>query len=185
MRPWISMFVAAGLILGVVVPRLAHRPHAPDPPAIPSPDPALWTFDRSVEHPATFAIARARGQVHEDPLRRRLREAVLTAASRLEFSPCDKQLRPPLRQAIGALLLELRATAEQKVETATINGADVDATAFLNTAVAEIIGEARHVGLVYREDLPPAVGILFPSRPPYADSGRYGGRFTCDDAGHG
>jgi hypothetical protein len=180
MRTWISMFVAAALIVGVVLPRLALLPHAPDPPAPPLPDPELWTFARGVEHRTNFEIARAHGQVHEDPVRRRLREVVLSAASRLEFSPCDQQLRPPLRQAIGALLVALRDTAEQKVETATINGEEVDATAFLNTAAAAVIQEARHVGLVYREDLPPAVGILFPSRPPYPDSGRYGGRFTCD-----
>jgi len=64
-----------------------------------------------------------------------------------------------------------------------IDGEAFDATAFLNTAAAAVIREARHGGLVYREDLPPAVGILFPSRPPYPDSGRYGGRFACVDGG--
>ncbi len=183
MRVWISLLVAGVLIVWVVLPRLAREPHATGPPEQPSPDPQLWTFDRRVEQPESFEIARARGQVHEDPMRRRLRQAVLDASSRLEFSPCDRQLRPPLRQAIGALLLELRATAAQKVEIAAIDGEEFDATAFLNTAAAAVIREAGHVGLVYREDLPPEVGILFPSRPPYPDSGRYGGRFACVDGG--
>jgi hypothetical protein len=183
MRLWISLLVAAVLIGWVVLPRLAREPHSVELPEPPSPDPVLWTFDRPVEHPESFDIARARGQVHEDPVRRRLRQAVLDASSRLEFSPCDKQLRPPLRQAIGALLLELRDTAQQKVEIATIDGEEFDATAYLNTAAAAVMREARQVGLVYREDLPPDVGILFPSRPPYPDGGRYGGRFTCHDGG--
>ena len=184
MRLLISLLVAGVAIGGVVLPRLAREPHASAPPAAqPSPDPELWSFDRRVEHRESLEIAWARGQVHQDPVRRKLRQAVLDASSRLEYSPCVKQLRPPLRRAIGALLLELRRAAEQKVEIATIDGEEFDATAFLNTAAAAVIREARHVGLVYREDLPPEVGILFPSRPPYPDSGRYGGRFACVDGG--
>jgi hypothetical protein len=183
MRGWISLLVAGVLIGSVVLPRLAREPQSPSPPGQPSPDPESWTFDRGVEHRESFEVARARGQVREDPERRRLRQAVLTASARLEFSPCDRQLRPPLRQAIGALLLELRDTAMQKVEIATIDGDEFDATAFLNTDAAAVMWEARHVGLVYREDLPPEIGIVFPPRPPYPDSGRYGGRFACVDGG--
>jgi hypothetical protein len=182
-RLGISLLVAAALILWVVLPRLAREPHSAGPPEQPSPDRELWTFDPGVEHRESFEVAKARGRVHEDAVRRRLRQAVLDASARLEFSPCDGQLRPPLRQAIGALLLELRQTAGQKIETAEINGDELDATAFLNTDAAAVISEARQVGLVYREDLPPEVGILFPSRPPYPDSGRYGGRFACVDGG--
>src|SRR5260221_6406682 len=133
MRVWISLLVAGVLIVWVVLPRFAREPHATGPPEQPSPDPQLWTFDRRVKQPESFEIARARGQVHEDPMRRRLRQAVLDASSRLEFSPCDRQLRPPLRQAIRALLPELPATAAQKVENAAIDGQEVEATAFLNT----------------------------------------------------
>ena len=79
--------------------------------------------------------------------------------------------------------MELRDTAGQQREIAMIDGEAFDATPFLNTAAAAIIREAGHVGLVYREDLPPEVGILFPSRPPSPDSGRYGGRFACVDGG--
>jgi hypothetical protein len=183
MRAWILLLIVGVLIGLAVLPRLAREPQSPAPPGQPSPDPQSWTFDRRVEHRESLEIARARGQVHQDPVRRRLRQAVLDAASRLEFSPCVRQLRPPLRRAIGALLLELRDTAEQKVEIATIDGEELDATAFLNTAAAAVIREARHVGLVYREDLPPEVAMLFPSRPPYPDTGRYGGRFACVDAG--
>jgi len=183
MRALISLLVAGVLIVCVVLPRVAREPLLPTPPEQPSSDPQLWTFDRRVEHPESFEIAWERGRVHEDPIRRRLRQAVLAASSRLEFSPCDSQLRPPLRRAIGALLLELRDTTEQKLEIATIDGEEFDATAFLNTAAAAVIREARHVGLVHREDLPPEVGILFPSRPPDPDSGRYGGRFACVDGG--
>jgi hypothetical protein len=183
MRTLISLLVAGVLIVFVVLSRVAREPLSPSPREQPSPDPQLWTFDRRVEHPESFEIAWARGKVHEDSVRRRLRQAVLDAASRLEFSPCDSRLRPPLRRAIGALLLELRDTAGQKLEIATIDGEEFDAAAFLNTAAAAVIREARHVGLVYREDLPPEVGILFPSRPPDPDSGRYGGRFACVDGG--
>jgi len=183
MRALILLLVAGVLIVCVVLPRVVREPLLPAPPEQPSPDPQLWTFDRRVEHPESFEIAWARGRVHEDPVRRRLRQGVLDASSRLEFSPCDSQLRPPLRRAIGALLLELRDTAGQKLEIATIDGEDLDATAFLNTAAAAVIREARHVGLVYREDLPPEVGVLFPSRPPDPDSGRYGGHFACVDGG--
>jgi hypothetical protein len=183
MRVLISLLVAVVVIVCVVLPRLAHEPRSPDPPAQPTSDPQTWSFDRRVEFRESFEIARARGQVHEDAVRRSLRQAVLDASARLEFSPCDRQLRPPLRRAIGALLVELRDTAGKKLEIATINDEELDATAFLNTAAAAIIREARHVGLVYREDLPAEVGILFPSRPPYPDSGRYGGRFACVDGG--
>jgi hypothetical protein len=183
MRGLTSLLVASVLILCVIVPRLAREPLPPTPPKPPPADPQLWTFDRRVEQPESFEIAWARGRVQEDPVRRRLRQAVLDASSRLEFSPCDSQLRPPLRRAIGALLLELRDTAGQKLEIARMDGEEFDATPFLNTAAAAVIREARHVGLVYREDLPPEVGILFPARPSYPDSGRYGGRFACVDGG--
>ena len=82
----------------MVLPRLAREPHSTGPPEQPSPDPELWTFDRGVEHRESFVVAKARGQVHEDPVRRRLRQAVLDASSRLEFSPCDGQLRPQGRR---------------------------------------------------------------------------------------
>jgi hypothetical protein len=184
-RLWLSGLVAVVVIGAAVLPRLATLPHSSEAPSIPSPDPELWSFERAVMNRESLDVARARGQVHEDPALRKLRDAVVAASSRLEFSPCDNHLRPPLRQAIGALLVELRDTAGQKRETATIDGVEVDATPFLNTASAAVISEARQVGLVYRDDLPPEVGILFPPRPPYPDSGRYGGRFACVDGGRG
>ena len=184
-RLWLSGLVAVVVIGAVVLPRLATMPHSSEAPSTPSPDPELWSFERAVMNRESLEVAKARGQVHEDSQLRTLRQAVLAASSRLEFSPCDNQLRPPLRQAIGALLVALRDAAGQKRETATLNGAEVDATPFLNTEAAAIIYEAREVGLVYREDLPPEVGVLFPPRPPYPDSGRYGGRFACVDGGRG
>jgi hypothetical protein len=174
------------MVIGAaVLPRLSVLPHSSEAPPAPSPDPALWSFERSVERRESLEVAKARGQVHEDPQLRQLREAVLVASSRLEFSPCDDRLRPPLRQAIGALLVGLRDAAGQKRETATLDGVALDATPFLNTEAAAIISEARQVGLVHREDLPAEVGILFPPRPPYPDGGRYGGRFACVDGGRG
>jgi hypothetical protein len=184
-RLWLSALVAVVVIGAAVLPRLAVLPHSADAPTTPSPDPELWSFERAVMNRESLDVARARGQVREDPVLRRLRDAVLAASSRLEFSPCDNQLRPPLRQSVGALLIALRDAAGQKRETATIDGTEVDATPFLNTAAAAVISEARQVGLVYREDLPSEVGILFPPRPSYPDSGRYGGRFACVDGGRG
>jgi hypothetical protein len=184
-RLWLSALVAVVVIGAAVLPRLAELPHSADAPSTPSPEPELWSFERAVVNRESLDVARARGQVHEDPALRKLRAAVLAASSRLEFSPCDSQLRPPLRQAIGALLVALRETAGWKRETATIDGADFDATPFLNAAAAAVIAEARQVGLVYREDLPAEVGVLFPPRPGDPDSGRYGGRFACVDGGRG
>jgi hypothetical protein len=184
-RLWLSALVAVVVIGAAVLPRLAELPHSADAPATPSPEPELWSFERAVVNRESLDVARARGQVHEDPALRKLRAAVLAASSRLEFSPCDNQLRPPLRQAIGALLVALREAAGEKRETATIDGADFDATPFLNAAAAAVIAEARQVGLVYREDLPAEVGVLFPPRPGDPDSGRYGGRFACVDGGRG
>jgi hypothetical protein len=184
-RFWLSGLVAVLVIGAAVLPRLRALPHSPEPPATPSPDPELWSFERAVLNRESLAAAKARGQVHEDPQLRSLREAVLAASSRLEFSPCDSRLRPPLRQAIGALLVGLRDAAGEMRETASFDGTAVDATPFLNTEAAAIIYEARLVGLVHREDVPPAVGILFPPRPSTPDSGRYGGRFACVDGGRG
>jgi hypothetical protein len=181
MRVWISFLMAVVVLGWVALALVARQPRPAAPPGTSSPDPESWSFDRPVMQRESFEIAQARGQVHQDPARRKLRQAVLDASARLEYSPCDKQLRPPLRSAIAALLMKLRATFDQKIETATIDAEVLDATAFLNTAAAAVMSEARHVGLVYREDLPPEVGILFPPRPPYPDSGRYGGRFTCVD----
>ena|SRR5215469_5262469 len=185
MRFVLSGLVAVVVIGAVVLPRLSTLPHSAQAPTTPSPDPELWSFERAVMNRESLDVAKARGQVREDPTLRQLRQAVLSASARLEFSPCDNHLRPPLRQAIGALLVALRDAAGQKRETATIDGNDVDATAFLNTQAAAVIYEAREVGLVYREDVPGEVGILFPPRPPYPDSGRYGGRFACVDGGRG
>jgi hypothetical protein len=169
MRAWIWLVVAAGLIAWVAVPRLGPQP----------PDPRLWTFEQYEQDRQSFEAARARAQIHEDPERRKLRQAVLTAASRLEYAPCDTRLQPPLRHAIAAHLLLIRNTIKEPIETATMDGRAVDATAFLNTATSDVIREARTAGLVYSEDLPAEIGILFPSRPPQQDHSWYSGRFAC------
>jgi hypothetical protein len=169
MRAWIWLLIVAGMAAWLAGPSLA--PH--------SPDPRLWTYQRYEQDQQSFEIARAQGQLHEDPERRKLREAVLTAAARLEYSPCDKQLIPPLRVAIGKHLLEMRNTVQQRLETASIAGQEVDATDFLNTETSQVIREAVNAGLVYREDLPAEVGILFPPRPPRPDHSWYAGRFAC------
>jgi hypothetical protein len=184
-RLGLTALVAVVAIGAGVLPRLSVLPQSAEGPAAATPDPALWSFERPVVNRESLEVAEARGRVHQDPELRRLRQAVLGASSRLEFSPCDRQLRPPLRQAIGTLLVALRDAAGQTRETAIIDGSEVDATAFLNTRVAAVISEAREVGLVYREDVPAEVGVLFPPRPILAESGRFGGRFACVDGGRG
>jgi hypothetical protein len=183
MRVLISLIAAAVAIFGVVLPRLGDGPLLPSPPDPPSPDPRLWSFDRPVEQWESLTVAWQRGRVHQDGALRLLRQDVLDASGRLAFSPCDSHLRPPLRRAIGALLVGLRNATGERLETATIDGEELDATPFLNADVAAIIREARDGGLVYREDLPSEVGFLFPARPPGPESGRYGGRFACADHG--
>jgi hypothetical protein len=182
MRAIISLIAAAVAVFGVVL-RLGDAPPLPSPAAPPSPDPRLWSFDRPVEKWESLEVAWQRGRVHQDAALRLLRQDVLVASGRLAYSPCDSQLRPPLRRAIGALLVGLRNAAGQRLETATVDGEELDATPFLNADVAAIIREARDGGLVYREDLASEVGFLFPARPPGPDSGRYGGRFACPDHG--
>jgi hypothetical protein len=183
MRAPISLVAAAVVIFGVVLPRLGDVPLTPSPPAPPSPDPRLWSFDRPIEKWESLTVAWQRGRVHQDAALKSLRQDVLDASGRLAYSPCDSHLRPPLRRAIGALLVGLRNAAGERLETATVDGEELDATPFLNAEVAVIIREARNGGLVYREDLPPEVGFLFPARPPGPESGRYGGRFACADHG--
>ncbi|HKF74476.1 MAG TPA: hypothetical protein VKB68_22215 [Stellaceae bacterium] len=183
MRALISLIAATVAIVGVVL-RLGDGPllsSPPEPP--PSPDPRLWSFDRPVENRESLEVAWQRGRVHQDGALRLLRQDVLVASGRLAFSPCDSHLRPPLRRAIGALLVRLREAAGARLETATVDAEELDATPFLNAEVAAIIREARDGGLVYREDLPSEVGFLFPARPPGPESGRYGGRFACPDHG--
>lgn len=169
MRALAAVIIGVGVSAWIIIPQLRSAP----------PDPRLWTFERYEQDQQSFEIARARGQVHEDRSRRRLRDAVLTTASRLESMPCDHELRSRLREAIGQFLLAMRNTVGQQIETALIGDRTPDATDFLNTSTSRVILEARNAGLVYREDLPAEIGILFPSRPAQPDHRWYDGRFAC------
>jgi hypothetical protein len=171
MRAWIRVIIALALLAWLIAPRIERE----------VPDPELWGFERTVDNPAVFERARAAGRLHEDPTRRRLRQAVLDAGSRLEFSPCDEQLKPPLRAAIDELLAEQRKTAGQPIETVTIDGEIVDASAFLSKPAAGVIREAKDGGLLHKEDFSLDVGILFPPTPPKLDRKRRHGRFVCAD----
>jgi hypothetical protein len=60
------------------------------------------------------------GKLHEDPQRRALRRAVLTAANRAEASPCDTRRRKELSDAFDAYHRHMAATTDDRVETLTL-----------------------------------------------------------------
>jgi hypothetical protein len=82
--------------------------------------------------------AENQGRLHQDPERRALRQAVLNAANLVEASPCDTRRRQSLNDAFDAYQQRLQATAEEKVETWTLqDGRVLDLTQHFNNPVEE------------------------------------------------
>lgn len=82
--------------------------------------------------------AENQGRLHQDPERRALRQAVLNAANLVEASPCDTRQRQKLNDAFDAYQRRMQATAEEKIETWTLqDGRVLDLTQHFNNPVED------------------------------------------------
>jgi flagellar motility protein MotE (MotC chaperone) len=82
--------------------------------------------------------AENQGRIHQDPERRALRQAVLNAANRVDASPCDTQQRQKLSDAFDTYQHHMQATAEDKIETWTLqDGRVLDLTQHFNNPVED------------------------------------------------
>lgn len=138
-----------------------------------------WNYEGLVENRAELERAMAAGRIHEDPERRRLRQAVLDAGARLQASPCSPAVKPVLVAAVTALLSNMYETDDQPVEMVTIGGKEIDATAFLNDEAGQVIRDAKNVELLHSEDFPPKIGNEFPVTPMHIEHRYDSGRFAC------
>lgn len=128
------------------------------------PDPRLPTFRQMVDADGP----RRATPVQESAEHRKLRQAMLNAASRLESSPCDKSLRPPFRAAVAAYM-KARTYDDPPV----------------SEEEGEIIREGAMAGILQPEDLfgdgyrlLSALQGKSAAKPP-ADYSSHGGRFAC------
>jgi len=132
----------------------------------------LRTFAQSRADSQMLESARQSGELREDGTRRMLRQALLSAANRLENSPCDKSLQLAFRKATSDLIAYLRKTRD-RVETYTIDGHVVDASAIFNAAASDVIREGSMEGILQPDDVA-GRPVSSSSHPPPADrSGRY------------
>ena len=105
----ISYFVPRGVLLLI---------HPAPPPEVA--DGGHAALDREARDREAVQNAVDAGKLHEDPQRRALRQAVLSAANRAEHSPCDTRARQALSDAFDAYHRHIEATADDRVETLTL-----------------------------------------------------------------
>lgn len=106
--------IAVGSIISFLVPRAVLLLIHPAPP------PQVADAGREARDREAVQNAVGAGKLHEDPERRALRRAVLTAANRAEASPCDTRLRRVLSDAFDVYRRHMAATADDRVETLTL-----------------------------------------------------------------
>lgn len=106
--------IAVGSIISFLVPRAVLLLIHPAPPPQAA-DAGSEARDREAVENAVGA-----GKLHEDPQRRALRQAVLNAANRAEASPCDTRQRRALSDAFDDFRRHMAATADDRVETLTL-----------------------------------------------------------------
>ena len=133
MRTLIAL-IAVGLIIGYLVPKgvqvMASRPQEPQPVA-------ASTGTAARDH-ASVKNAAGAGLLHEDPVRRVLRQAVLVAANRVDASPCDTRQRRVLSDAFDVYQRHMAATASDPVETLTLrDGRVIDVTRHFSDPVED------------------------------------------------
>jgi hypothetical protein len=105
--------IAGGLIIWLLASKGV-------PPIDPGPRPQVVHGGSEASDRQAVQNAVGAGKLHEDPQRRALRRAVLTAANRAEASPCDTRRRKELSDAFDAYHRHMAATADDRVETLTL-----------------------------------------------------------------
>jgi hypothetical protein len=112
--------IAGALIIWLLAPKGV-------PPIDPRPRPQVVDAGSEASDREAVQNAVGAGKLHEDPQRRALRRAVLTAANRAEASPCDTRRRRELSDAFDAYHRHMAATADDRIETLTLrNGRVID-----------------------------------------------------------
>jgi hypothetical protein len=115
--------IVVGLTIWLLVPRavllIASNPRPPVVDASASLAKAEERRSQAVQN------AVGAGKLHEDPQRHALRQAVLNAANRVEASPCDTRQRRALSEAFDIYSRHMTATADDRVETLTLQDGSV------------------------------------------------------------
>lgn len=143
-----------------------------------TPSAQVPTFEQSRADSRVLEAAASSGTLREDPGRRELRQAVLTAGNRLENSPCDKTVQLALRKATSELMANLIRTRDEPIETYTIDGRVVNATGFLNTAAITVMREAQSSGVLRPGDMRGKPVAPDAPLPPPSEDG-FAGRYAC------
>jgi hypothetical protein len=142
-----------------------------------TPNPEIPTFQESVKrserNEQAFAEAAAQGGLVEDPAMRARRQAVITAARKLDVNPCDKDAREELRKAVVAFFrANMSASDKKPVETMVVDGRVVDARGHFNREATDIMTMAFADGTLDRNALPFPLNLMAEKSPPHLDGMR-------------
>jgi hypothetical protein len=117
-------YLIAVIVVGWIIAFLVPRGALLLIESSPRPQPVVTASTEARDRQAVESAVGA-GTLHEDPQRRALRRAALNAANRVEASPCDTQQRRVLSEAYDAYRRHMEATAEDRVETLTLQDGSV------------------------------------------------------------
>jgi hypothetical protein len=121
-----------------------------------TPSDRVPTYGQAMQDQAEIARAAQAGPLPEEESQRAMRQRIIDAARRLEDFPCDKTHRQELRAATVAYVKEQmrRVRSGKDGEFVNINGRNVDASAYFNRGIGDIIEEAIFDGVIRPSDLP-------------------------------
>jgi hypothetical protein len=144
-----------------------------------TPSDRVPTFGQALQNQAEIERAAQAGQLPEEQSQRVMRQRIIDAARKLEDVPCDKALQQELRTASVTFLKEQmrRVRGGKDGEFVNINGRNIDASAYFNREVSDIVGEAIFQGVIRQNDLP--FGPLAAAQAP-PELGQDRGRFFCE-----
>jgi hypothetical protein len=128
---YLIIAIVGGMILWLLAPKAV-------PPTGPGQRPQVVVGGSEASDRDALQKAVGAGKLHEDPKRHALRRAVLTAASRAESSPCDTRRRRELSDAFDVYRRHMEATAEDRIETLTLqNGRVIDVSRHFDEPVED------------------------------------------------
>jgi hypothetical protein len=151
----LALAIAAALVAAVAWDLLQ-----PQPALQPGAEPSVTTADSDRE---AFRAAQADGRIREDPVRAPLRRDVLRSAAALDDTPCDAAAQAAFADAAVAFL---RAKLDERTggpaEVVSVDGRDIDVTAFLDEAPLLAITAAIRQGDLRVDALPADLDPLKP-----------------------
>jgi len=145
-----ALIIVAGLglwvVAGMPVPVTVVRPLTPDPD--------LPTFAQASADLSLVQEAVEMGRVEQNPVRRRLREALLDASERLRLDPCSAELRASFAAAAVPFLEAQLGNRQFPPEPIEIEGRTLSASNHFDEPVYNAISDALSEGRLRNDDLP-------------------------------